>query len=118
VPQPKGFPEMRQEAEETLRKVLAPQAHPDDTMEMVNVESRRAQAFARLDCLCVQWLDEAFREVDRVQRWADVRAEVLARIQIRHAPEQTDEGVWICQECCTFYPCNTRKDLGPQLKAP
>jgi hypothetical protein len=109
---------MRQEAEDTLRKVLAPPAHPDDIMATINVESTRAQAMARLDCLCVAWLNEAFREVDRVQRWADVRADVLQRIQARHSPEQTDEGIWICVECRTFYPCNTRKDLGPQLAAP
>lgn len=116
-----GFPAMRQEAEQTLRKVLAPAAHPDDQMAMVNTESQRAQALARLDCLCVAWLNESFKEIDRVQRWAEVRADVLQRIQNRHTPHQMDEeggGLWICVECRTPYPCNTRKDLGPQLKAP
>lgn len=115
---PKSFPELRQEAEETLRKVLAPPAHPDDSMAMVNIESTRAQAFARLDCLCVAWLNEAFREIDRVQRWADLRADVLQRIQARHVPVQYPDNVWYCAECRTVYPCNTRKDLGPQLAAP
>lgn len=102
---------MRAEAEATLRKVLAPPAHPDDGMAHVNIESARAQALARLDCLCVQWLDEAFQEVDRVQRWADLRAEIINRVIERHAPHQMDDGVWICVECRTVYPCKTRQDV-------
>ena len=102
---------MRAEAEATLRKVLAPAAHADDAMAMVNIESARAQALARLDCLCVQWLDAAFQEVDRVQRWADLRAEIINRVIERHAPVQLPDGSWVCAECQTLYPCETRLDV-------
>lgn len=114
------FQSMRTEAEATLRKVLAPAAHPDDAMAMVNTESARAQALARLDCLCVQWLDEAFREVDRVQRWADLRADIVQRVIQRHSPVQMPDGVWVCAECQTVYPCRTRQDIAqnPSPNAP
>lgn len=108
---------MRAEAEATLRKVLAAVAPADDAMAHVNIESARAQAMARLDCLCVQWLDAAFQEIDRVQRWADLRADIIQRVVKRHAPQQTDDGQWICAECGTLYPCRTRQDVA-QNQAP
>lgn len=108
---PNDFRSMRAEAEATLRRVLAPAAPADDAMAMVNTESQRARAMARLDCLCVQWLDQAFREVDRIQRWADVRADIIQRVVERHAPHQMDDGQWICVECRTIYPCKTRQDV-------
>lgn len=108
------FDAMRQEAEATLRKVLAPAAPADDVLAMVNTESTRAQAMARLDCLCVQWLDQAFQEVDRQARWAELRADIIQRVMERHAPHQMDDGVWICVECRTIYPCKTRTDVAPK----
>lgn len=107
----KDFPALRQEAEAVLRKVLAPAAPAEDTLAMVNTESHRARAMATLDCRAPQWLTEAFEEIDRVQRWAQLRADIIQRVIRRHSPVQYPDNVWYCAECKVTYPCPTRQDV-------
>jgi hypothetical protein len=105
------FQALRAEAEDILRRVLAAAAHADDPMAHVNIESARAQAMARLDCRAPQWLRAAFEEIDRLQRWAQLRAEIIVRVIERHAPVQYPDNAWYCAECKVTYPCPTRQDV-------
>lgn len=109
------FPRQRREAEDVLRRVLAaPMSDDTDGMQAMNLEAARARALAQFDCWAPRWLQAAFAEVDRLQRWADLRAGILDRVANRHRPIQAPDGRWMCADDGQLYPCRTRKDLNPQ----
>lgn len=119
------FPQQRREAEDVLRRVLAaPMSDDADGMQAMNLEAARARALAQFDCWAPRWLQAAFAEVDRLGRWAELRAAQVQAVLDRHRPYETGQGapdqeLWlqhhppalICVECGVPFPCPTRKDV-------